>query len=187
MNYKLELALRDRSSYVNIFDTFDLLDNEDIVLPQYYIPQMFEADEKTRATSPKNCFIRTTNKIITSSESTIVSFIQLNSDGSIEDDTVLDIEQFVPNGFLVRLTCPQRNLSADAVQVDYIVDMNKIYLDQSTVPNDTKRHVRFRRMEIRSGIYTDGERKVKISDEIITDFNNPKSREWLLRKYIIRK
>ena len=63
MNYKIEQALRDRSSYINIFEALELEDNENIIIPKCYIPKIVKSDGITRATNPDNCFIHTTGRI----------------------------------------------------------------------------------------------------------------------------
>lgn len=186
MNYRLESALRDRSTSVSLLDALELADNPDYVLPEAYLPRVTDVNGDKKFTGERDCFVHSSARIINPVENMIVTFVQLDPDGSIGTDFILDVEQYVPHGFLARLTCPQRNLVPEAVNVDYIVDMDHIYLDQGTMADGIRRTVWFRPLDIRNGFYMRGTEKIRICEDF-TDYTNQKSRQWLLRKYIMRR
>lgn len=98
--------------------------------------------------------------------------------------------QYLPHGFLIRLHAPQKNLSADSLELDYIIDVDNVPLYEYISPQQdasaSKLYIA-RSINMENGIYIrpDGSR-VHIDDQLVS-FADEKIRTMLFRTFIIHK
>lgn len=114
-------------------------------------------------------------------------WITLDRHGKLVDE-FLDWIQYIPHRFLIKLHYPKRNPDPSSLVIDYIIDTNAIVIDSFTLVEDgeAKQYGKFRDITITAGMYNRDTEKIRI-DELITDFNNPKNRDWIFRLFVTKR
>lgn len=98
--------------------------------------------------------------------------------------------QYLPHGFLIRMHAPQKNLSPEMLEIDYIIDMDHVNLCECTIPQadwDKTKLSMVYSISIENGIYTNPDGQKIHIDERLVGFSDIKTRTMLFREFVTHR
>lgn len=101
--------------------------------------------------------------------------------------------QYLPHGFLIRMHVPQKHLSPEMLELDYLIDMDAVNLAECTVIDSASTTDQQAKLSMvysitmENGIYTRPDGKKVSMDTRLINFSDEKVRTMLFREFIIHR
>ncbi len=151
--------------------------------PDHYFPEVRITDT--------DVFIKAHEKDVRPDGIDQIVYVLFDRQGQVMDDN-LEWLQVLPHGFLARLSVSSRNKVAEALQLDYIIDLDNIMTEEITASvtdadgNEVPMTIsQFIPIHIEAGMITRGTEKIPF-DTHFAQFDLQENREYIFR-YLIPK